>query len=142
MKTLDKPNLSITQLEMEIIMKMYMSFGNLCRNITLTTLAVITLSGTAYAQDTFTVKIKRVAGESVGASYAAMETQAMKYCRREDRRVEDRISPIDQRGAYIQKCVDEVMGKVISQIKDSELTAYHAVKGSSPTLEASNVPLK
>jgi len=123
-------------------MKTHMKFGSLCRNITLTTLAVMTLAGTATAQDTFTVKIKRMPGQSVEASYIAMETQAMKYCRREDRRVEDRTSPIDQRGTYIQKCVDEVMGKVIARIEDSELTAYHAVKGSSPTLEASNAPLE
>jgi len=123
-------------------MKTYMKFGSLCRNITLTTLAVMTLAGTASAQDTFTVKIKRVPGEAVEASYAAMETQAIKYCRREDRRVEDRLLPQDQRGTYIQKCVDEVMGKVISQIKDSELTAYHAIKGSTLILEASNAPLE
>ncbi len=123
-------------------MKTYMNFGRLCRKTALTTLALLTLAGTASAEDTFTVKIKRIEGKSVEASYAAMETQAMKYCKREDRRVEDRLSPIDQKGVYINKCVTEVMGKVIAQIEDSDLTAYHAVKGSVPKLEASNAPLQ
>ena len=57
-----------------------------------------------------------------------MKKQANKYCSREARRVDDRAFPRKHRHIYTQKCIDEVMGKIVAQINEPQLTAIHSLR--------------
>ncbi len=97
-----------------------------------------TSTGASSTENTFNVKIERASSATVQTSYAAMKKQANKYCTRESRRVSDRGLPGKHRHEYARKCTDEVMGKIVAQIKDSELTAYHKTRTLHAKLDASN----
>ena len=121
-------------------MKTFKYLSGLYLKTSIAALFAISCSSTAFAQGTFNVKIKYTISKSVGTSYASMEKQSKKYCGREARRTIDRISPQRQREIYIQKCVAQVMDKVISEINDKKLTKYHLDRQSHPNISASKMP--
>jgi len=95
-----------------------------------TALAVIMFSQTVAAKDQFEVKIKPVTGVAADINYEAMEKQAAKFCKREAGKTDHRLTPIRYKYAYINKCVFEVMDKVMQQIQDPDLMALHNLKTS------------
>lgn len=101
-------------------------------------LAFAGVAHTASAQDKFEAKITRTAGASIEADYAAMQDQAKRYCRREALNTEHRVAGITFRTAYINSCVDEIMGNVVSQIQDKKLLAYHRAVKSGTTQVVTN----
>lgn len=95
-------------------------------------------------ENSFEVKIKHASDATVQASYVAMKEQAIKYCSREARRVDDRGISMKYRRIYTQKCTDQVMGKVIAQVNEPELTAFHSLQGASTatkSIENKRAPL-
>lgn len=119
-------------------MKKHINTNSRLLKVGLAVMAVVTLTSVVSAQDSFDVKITYPKGVSVEANYTAMEQQAQKYCMREARRVSDRGIPRKFRTEYIRKCVDQVMGNVLSKIQDDSLLAYHKAQNAERTSVAAN----
>ena len=121
-------------------MKTFKYLSSLYLKTIIAVLTVISCNCTAFAQETFKVKIKRTFSKSVVTNYASMEKQASKYCMRESRRVSNRGLPGKHTHQYVRKCIDEVMDKVIAEINDKKLTQYHLDRQSYPNISASKMP--
>lgn len=119
-------------------MKMHKNIRSRILKAGIATMAVVTFTSAASAQESFDVKIVHSPSASIEESYAAMKKQAQKYCLREARRVNYLGEHRKHRLEYVQNCVDEVLGNVMSKIQDDSLMAYHKVQNAKPTSVAAN----
>ena len=96
----------------------------------LAVLAFASLTQSAAAQEQFPVKITKKQGVSAEVNYKSMERQATIHCKRETRRIKNRIIPMSDKFAYVDNCVFEVMENVMKKIDDPDLIAMHNFKHS------------